>query len=260
MGIYIDITKFSFFRFFSYPFEILATAAKRIVEILFLILFWSILIKSSQINISLAEISSYFLIAIGVSDLTMTRWGKLSYLIGDMTKSGQISNYIVKPVRLIPTLYSMAMGRSGMTMTFAVMNILIGLIINPPKTLISVILFLAFFVTAIFLGIAENLFEGILFLHFTDASAIRNSIQNFMRLFTGALIPIYLFPDKFRQILRLTPFPGMVYGPTNSLNTNLISLSVIEDLGIAIAWAVVLNIIVYYFWKRAMKNYEAVGI
>ena len=78
MTVYFDIIRFSFLRFFTYPYEIVASVLKRVVEIAFLALFWSIYIKSSGISVSISQIIAYFLIAMGVADLTMARWGALS--------------------------------------------------------------------------------------------------------------------------------------------------------------------------------------
>ena len=89
MTVFLDIIRFSFLRFFSYPFEIIATTSKRIFEIIFLVLFWSIYIQSSGANISITQITAYFLIAMGVADLTMARWGALSSTLGNQIKSGQ---------------------------------------------------------------------------------------------------------------------------------------------------------------------------
>ena len=260
MSVYFDIIRFSFLRFFTYPFEILAMVLKRIIEVVFLVLFWSIYIKSSGVSVSIIQITAYFLIAMGVADLVMSRWGALGSLIGNMVKSGQISNYIIKPTKLIPTLYAMSIGRNGMRMMLAVINILIGLMIIPQKNVWTVIIFLLFLINAWFISFAYNIFEGTLFLHFTDAFGIRNSIQNFIRILTGSMVPLYLFPSPLKEILRFSPFPSMVYLPANSLsNPNALS-GVGVDLMIGLFWGVILNIVAFNLWNYSMKKYEAVGI
>jgi len=258
--VYFDIIRFSFLRFFAYPFEIIATVLKRIVEVVFLVLFWSVYIKSSGISVSLPQITAYFLIAMGVADLTMSRWGALSSLIGNQIKSGQISNYIIKPTKLIPTLYAISLGRNGMRLILAVINIFIGLSLMPPKNIFSLVFFLLFFVNAWAISFAYNILEGTLFLHFTDAFGIRNSIQNFIRIFTGTMVPLYMFPSPLKEILRFSPFPGMVYLPANSLSNTLTPHGVGMDIGIGIFWGITLNLLAFSLWNHSMKKYEAIGI
>ena len=260
MTVYFDIIRFSFLRFFAHPFEIIATTLKRVFEILFLIIFWTIYIKSSGAQISITQITAYFLIAMGVADLTMARWGALSSQIGNQVKSGGISNYIIKPTKLIPTLYAISLGRNGMRLILAAINILVGLWIMPPKSIFTLLVFALFFINAWAISLAYNILEGSLFLHFTDASGIRNSLQNFIRILTGTMVPLYMFPSPLKEILRFTPFPSMVYLAANSISSILIPREVFIDLCIGVFWAITLNFIAHSFWNYSMKKYEAVGI
>lgn len=260
MNVYFDIVRFSFLRFFAYPFEIFATTLKRVFEIAFLIIFWTIYIKSSGATISIYQITAYFLIAMGVADITMARWGALSSMIGNQVKSGGISNYIIKPTKLIPTLYAIAIGRNGMRLILAVINIAIGLWLMPPKSIFTLAVFVLFFINAWAISFAYNILEGSLYLHFTDASGIRNSLQNFIRLLTGTMIPLYMFPSPLKEILRFTPFPSMVYLTANSISSSLVPQEVFIDLSIGICWAIALNLTAFTFWNYSMKKYEAVGI
>lgn len=261
MTVYFDIIRFSFLRFFSYPFEILATTIKRVIEIVFLILFWTIYIKSSGTSTPITQITAYFLIALGVADLTMARWGALSSAIGNQIKSGQISNYIIKPTRLIPTIYAISLGRNGLRLMLAVINIAIGLWIMPPKSPGSLLFFLLFFLNAWAISFAYNILEGTLYLHFTDASGIRNSLQNVIRILTGTMVPLYMFPSPLKEILRFSPFPSMVYLPANALSSSApILSSLATDLSIGLFWGIVLNFLAFSFWNYSMKKYEAVGI
>ncbi len=225
-----------------------------------MIIFWSIYAKSTNQAISIPQISAYFLIAMGIADLTMSRWGAFGSTIGTLVKSGQISNYMIKPTDLVWSIYSLSLGRNGLRLMLALVNIAIGVIIYPPQGVLSVLLFFAFFVLSWFISFAYNLFEGTLFLHFTEASGIRNSLQNFIRVFTGALIPLYLFPSPLKEIVGFLPFSAMVYGPTNALTNTLASMNILFDLGIAVFWAVFLNFVVRRWWNYSMKKYEAVGI
>ncbi|EKD53607.1 MAG: hypothetical protein ACD_61C00007G0017 [uncultured bacterium] len=258
--VYWDIVRFSFLRFFAYPYEILAKTAERVIEVIFLIMFWSLYSKSSNQAVSVPQISAYFLIAMGVADLTMSRWGALSNLIGNMVKSGQISNYMIKPVNLVWALYAISLGRNGLRVMLAIINILLGLIIFPPQGILQIGMFVVMLILSWFISFAYNLFEGILFLHFTDAVGIRNSIQNFIRVFTGAMVPIYLFPSPLKEIVLYLPFPAMIYGPASAFSIQTFDYSVIRQILIALFWAVFLNIAMRKWWHYSMKKYEAVGI
>jgi ABC-2 type transport system permease protein len=147
-----------------------------------------------------------------------------------------------------------------MRVLLALLNLIIGLAVFPPKNLVSIFLFVIFFISAWWISFAYNLFQGTLYFHLTDAGGVRNAINNFIRVFSGEMVPLFLFPFTLGQIVRFTPFPSMVYGPTIALSTSVIDQNVILNIGIAIFWAIFLNIFTYLFWKRSIKNYEAIGI
>lgn len=258
--IYWDIVRFNFLRFLAYPFEILASVLKRVIEILFLILFWSLIVNSPGSHINLSQIVSYFFISMGIQDLVMAHWGPFGSDIATLIKTGQISNYLIKPLDIIPTVYSISLGRSGMRIILAIINLGIGVVIFPPKSIVSVFLFLIFFIFAWSIAFAYNLFQGSLYFYLTEAGGVKNALNNIVRIFSGEMIPLFLFPYTLSQIVRLTPFPSMVYGPTIALSTNNINGEVIINIFISLFWAVVLNIGVYLFWKKSIKHYEAIGI
>lgn len=260
MAVYFDIIRFSFLRFFTYPWEIIALVLNRVIEILFLILFWSLVVKSSGGQINISQIISYFFISMGIRDLIMSLWGPFGRELGEQIKSGDINKYLIKPVGIIPTIYSLSFGRNGIGILLAFVNLIIGISIFPPKNLVSIFLFLIFFFLAWWISFAYNLFQGTLYFHLTDARGIRNALNNFIRVFSGDMVPLFLFPFTLGQIVRFTPFPSMVYGPTIALSTGVIDRNVVINIGIAVFWAVTLNILVHIFWKRSIKNYEAIGI
>ncbi|OGM18847.1 hypothetical protein A2686_02295 [Candidatus Woesebacteria bacterium RIFCSPHIGHO2_01_FULL_38_10] len=257
--IYFEIAKFQFLRFLTYPLEILTSVLKRLVDTAFLIVLWSIIIKNTSGLITLPEIVSYFLLASGIEEIVMAHWGFLGDYLGWRIKLGKFSNYLLKPVSIIPQLYASAIGRNGMRVILAIVSIIAGIIIHPPQNSLSVALFLVFFITALFTGLAYNIILGTMYFHFVDASGVKNAISHMSRLLSGAMVPIYLFPENFKNLILLTPFPGMVYGPVNALKTNQLNQEVIVQLFVIIFWMLILNVGAYLFWNQSIKKYEAVG-
>ena len=146
-----------------------------------------------------------------------------------------------------------------MRVILAIVSIIAGIIIHPPQNSLSVALFLVFFITALFTGLAYNIILGTMYFHFVDASGVKNAISHMSRLLSGAMVPIYLFPENFKNLILLTPFPGMVYGPVNALKTNQLNQEVIVQLFVIIFWMLILNVGAYLFWNHSIKKYEAVG-
>jgi ABC-2 type transport system permease protein len=258
--IYFDILRFSFLRFLSYPYEILAEIARTIVMMTFLMFFWSLIINNSSNSVTILNIISYFLIATGIKEIVMAQYGEFGGTLGRLIKSGEINNYLMKPNSAVFAIYATSFGRSGLPMFVAAIMIMLGLVVQPPQSIISILLFIAFFINALLISFANNLFEGTLCFHTTEASGMRNSVAHIVGVLSGIMVPLYMFPDWLEKIVRLTPFPAMVFGPTIALSTNSITSEVMFNLGVATFWSILLNIFALYFWRSSTKKYEAIGI
>ena len=257
--IYFDIFRFQLLRNIAYPFELLAHILKRVLWIFFLIFFWSLVAQGNE-AINIRTLGSYFLIATGVTDITMAAWGFLSHFMGMYIKDGNINNLLVKPLNIIPSIYAISAGRNAVRLGLMLFFIFAGLIINLPQSMFSVVLFFAFLINAFLISFAKNILEGTMYFHLTDAWGIRSSLNHLITIFSGAQVPLYLFPDTLRQILMLSPFPYMVYAPTHALTVNNLSNDVIIGLGVGLFWAFALNIVALLFWRTSIKKYEAIGI
>lgn len=260
MRLYLKIVRFSFLRYLIYPLEIVSGVLKRGAEVLFLILFWSIYIKSSGINYSSNQLISYFLIAIGVGDLVMAKWGYFCHEIRHQIKDGSLNNNVIKPVNLLLLLYSNSVGKSGIKFIFSFVYIVLGLAISENLDPLLLIYFLLFLINAWAIGFAYNILEGSIAFYSTESGNINNTIQNTIAILTGSLIPLSFFPTTLQQIIRLTPFPSLVYAPSSILSLKLSQNEILINLLIGFFWAIALNLAAIKTWHHSIKKYEAIGI
>jgi ABC-2 type transport system permease protein len=260
MVVYLYILYFEFLRFLAYPVEIIANIVKRVVEIGILIFLWSLVLKNTSNGLDLRHIASYFLVAVGVGEIVMAKWGPFGSLLANSIRQGFLSNYLIRPRPILPTLYFTSYGGNGLRALVALFTFLLGIYLNPPQTVLAVILFFVFLVAAFAVAFAYNLFLGSLYFHIGEASGIKNSIEHMSRILSGAFVPLAYFPKSSLALVKLLPFQVMVYGPTNAISINSISSDVLNSVVIAFFWAIFLNIAAFLFWRRSIKSYEASGI
>lgn len=261
MKVYLLVAKFNFKRYLVYPIEMLSYLVKKVTIIGFLIFFWSIAFKDFSGNsLSLKENLSYFIFASGVADITMIDSQILGKFIRRRVKSGEISNYLIKPVRFIPFMYFSSMGTEGMRYILGVASIFVGLTLNFPQSYLGVLFFIPFFINALLLGITVNLIEASASFYFTEVGGLKNALNHIIKVFSGRLVPLTYFPIGIRSVLELSPFPYMVFAPTVSLEINAINSEVIKSLTVSTIWALGLISIILLIFKKALKQYEAIGI
>lgn len=260
MQLYLDIITFNFFRFLAYPFEILGNVGKRSFSIVFLILFWSIIGRYSSTKINIHDITGYFLIASSVNSFVMAEYTVFGDWINMIIRIGDLNNYMIRPIPLLPYLYSTYVGRIGLRLSFSFITLILGLLVTPPQSFASILLFFVFLFLAMIISFSLNIIVGVLGFYVTDPSGIRYAVGHFISILSGAAAPLSFFPEGLRNIVLLTPFPYLIFGPINALKMKTIDGSVLSSLGIASVWAVILFFFALIAWQKGIKKYEAIGI
>jgi ABC-2 type transport system permease protein len=256
---YYNVLKFSFKQSLVYGHEVAAVFIRKAIQIGGILLFWSILAQGSTTNLNVKELLSYFLIAGAVSEFVMANL-KFGRNTMKKIKNGEINIYAIRPVNIIYYLYSSYVGSSGLDYILGIISLTIGLLINPPRSIVSVLLFLIFLVLATILSFGINVLVAVLAFLTTEASSIKNVISHIIRVLSGAIVPISFFPGFSQTLVKLTPFPYLVFGPANALRTTSFSNQVLVDLTVATFWTILLYFFALLAWKQCFKKYEAIGI
>lgn len=257
---YWDIVKFNFLKFIFYPTEIFAAITYTIIEFGIILVFWNAVNQSSNQSLNITQLTSYFLISRGIAEIAMVNNYNFGRTLQKRIKSGEITNYMIKPVKILPYMCFYTIGQLGLNLIIALTSIVLGIIISPPASPLSLILFPIFFLTALMISLGLNIFMGLISFLTAEASGFKNVFTHITRILSGALVPLTLFPENLRKIVLLTPFPGMIFGPANALKTQEINNEVLLNLTVSFAWGAILLLLMIYFWKKLLAKYEAIGI
>lgn len=260
MTIYFDVAWFYFLRYLTYPLEMAAIALRRLIEVGLILVFWAAVAKSSTTPLDYRSLIAYFLIAGALNDLVMAQRTRFGQFLIKGIKTGKITQYIIKPISLVPYLYSAAAGQYGMTYFVAIIGLIAGLIVRPPASPLGVLLFMVATMLAIIIALYVNLFCGVLAFWTTEANSFRNVLAHVIKFLSGVYVPLYFFPEPLRTMVTYSPFPSMIYTPAHLLNFTSFTPEAIQLLAISVGWAIGSAIIVSALWKHGLKYYEAVGI
>jgi len=260
MTIYLDIIRFNFLRFLAYPIEIWAAVIKRFLDTGFLIVFWSIIAKSSHGSISLVPLISYFLLSGAINHIIAGQTLRFGKYLGNTIKMGTINTYLIRPLSIIPYLYSSSFGERSLSIGLSIIMFIIGILINPPSSVFSVVLFLVFLVLAATISFAFNLIVGIFSFYSPEALNFAHVFESIIKVLSGAIAPLTLFPANIKAFALLSPFPGMVYTPIAALQSTELNAEVAQSLMVNSIWAIALVIFALTWWNRAIRNYDAIGI
>lgn len=259
----LEVFKFNALKTLAYPWELAAFVVQRFIGLFFLLIFWTAVIEGSssiQDLPSLPNLIAYFLISGAVCDITFAYETKFGRSVMKLIKTGELSNYLIKPMASIPYLFSTFAGQTWMSLVYSALALLAGLLIFPPPGIMNVLLFIVFIILSYIISINFNFFVAILSFYVVEANGIRNMFNHIVRVFSGALIPLTFFPNPIRDMVLLSPFPIISFTPVYVLQNVLGAEELIYLFTVSLSWAVGLSIIMIFSWKRALKLYEGIGI
>lgn len=260
MRLYFDILIFNFLQFVHYPLEILFSGLTKILTVVFLMIFWSLVLKETGETDQISYLLGYFMISGGIGSVTMSERMKLGSFYRKSIKTGLITNYLLKPYHLLLATYTGVMGDRSVDLIPSILMIIAGIWIIEPASFISMILFIYFLIIAIFIGFSFNLMEGIFSFYFTETRGLMAAFAHITRFLSGSFIPLNYFPSQIGMLLTFLPFSYVAYTPITALTVESVDNNVIASCLLGLFWAVVLNLFMYYFWKKGLKRYEAIGL
>lgn len=257
---YFSIVIIGLKKVLYYPNELIFGFLHRFALMGFISLFWSIFLQESEKKLTSKEVISYFLITQSIAWLLMVTSQKYGSALRKLIQSGEISERMLKPVNVKFLIYFSAIGERPLSNIISVAALILGLIINPPVSVLSLVSFLLFLVMAGVIAYAFNLFEGVVTFYITEPSGIMNMFSHIARLLSGYWIPLMFFPEWVKSLAEYSPFPWMVHGPYQALYLEVSDPQLLKNFLLTLFWAIFLNVVMAYFWKKSIKTYEAIGI
>jgi ABC-2 type transport system permease protein len=260
MSLYWRIAWFNFGTYLAYPFEIIAASLRPVLEFGFVILFWTIVAASSHTTISISHLLSYFLLAEGMAGIFAPDGLKIGSFLAKEIKRGRLSQVLIKPVNPLRFEFAQVLGNRGIPIVVSLLFFTAGIALQPPRNLTSLGLFVLYLPVAAGISVGLSTLMGSTAFYTTESSGVRNVVSHTVRVFSGQLVPLYLFPSGLRLIATSLPFSAMVYGPAHALQTTALTWQEGQALATGLIWSLILLVISLYVWRRGLKSYEAVGI
>lgn len=261
LKIYFYIFYYNFLGILAYPYELLITVVQPALEVGFMALFWSMIAKNSHSYINLTSMITYFILVQFVAIWAINPDG-LNFVnyIGYRIKYGGLNQTLIRPLRPLPTLLFEHRGFYFIDMIFSVLLLFIAIILIGNVTVAQLIWFAIFlFLSFVTVFAFSTLISSIAF-STKEIGGIKNSISHLVRVLSGTLVPLTLFPENIKSVLIYTPFPSMVFAPINVLQNKLSLEDILFNLQISLFWAIILFAISVLVWRHNIKKYESIGI
>ncbi len=185
------------------------------------------------------------------------------HLLGNKIQEGTISNELMQPVHpvLTNTLMNSIAFKVLQLIVFVPVWLLLVVLFQPQLTYTPISILLAVPAVIMGFGIRFLLESTITLIAFwtTRVWAIHNLFFAFDSFLSGAFVPLTLMPLFAQNIAQFLPFQLAISFPVLLALNQMPPEQIALNFGLQIAWAIGLFILFMWVWRRAIKQYSAVG-
>ncbi len=189
---------------------------------------------------------------------TQVRGGDHDFELAEMIRSGQLSNYLLRPVGVVEFVYIRGVAPrlfiAGLCLTIGV---ILAQFFGFSGTRMIGAMFLALMGNIIHYQIGATLATtAFLWEESYSLLMVKNMVVN---LLSGELIPLNLFPSSLQWIWKSTPFYLYVFGPTQYALGRWSHTEFLIQIGISFLWILFGWAIIRLTWGAGMKRYVSLG-
>jgi ABC-2 type transport system permease protein len=266
MNKYWSIFKISFQQEFTYKSNFIMWRLRNIFRIIVTYFLWNtVFAGSSQIFFGYNRSGIFTYVFSLMAVIAIVSSARSQDIVNDIA-SGDLSNYLVKPINYFKYWFTRDMASKVLNLAFAAIEFSVLFYIFKPDLYFqnNIYSLLAFFVSLI---IATAIFFYVTFiissvpfwapeLGWPSQFLVTIVIVEFL---SGALFPIDILPAALQKVLMLTPFPYMVFFPIQVYLGKLTGAQLMYGFLISIIWAFVLWFLLKVVWQNGLKAYGAFG-
>jgi ABC-2 type transport system permease protein len=256
---YKGIFSIAFKNVYAYRVEAFSGAINSLANLFVLWVVWIAIFAASTTEIiggfTLPMMINYVILSALIQTYT---WTMVEYGMEEEIKSGSIATLLLKPFKY-PFYhffkdFGMVVGSSiiKFPIMVAVAVFALGFTIAAPEVIIitgisTILGYLVNFLVAFLVGLWAFWTVGSIW-------GFRLTKQVVMGIMSGAIIPLYLFPDWLVNIANVLPFKAIFHIPLSIYIGKITGIEILYSLGQQVLWIVILSALAASIWVISKKR------
>ncbi len=246
-----------------YRADFMSRSISWIVRFLISAYLWISILNSqgTLLGYDIPRMLSYFLLIQIVFSFVSSGAG---FQVANDIQSGELSTKMVMPVDYILLYMSKEIGRNIFFFIFNLFLYVGTIVLFPDYFQINTsIIHIALGMISMFFGFliifSMTFMIGMLAFWISHASRLIFTFFALITFLSGLIIPLEFFPENFKKILDLSPFPYLFYFPTHIMQVEVINYEIYKGFLTQIFYVIFLISSTYFIFNTGLKKYEAVG-
>ena len=257
MKLYLYYIKIKILESLTYKYEFFMTIAKQFFFILLTALFWKALYQNSSDigGVTVEDMLVYSVLSVFLQNFFSRT---IENQIRQRMRSGNIAIDYIKPVNLFAMYFANDVGNIVVNLVQRFIPVLlfsmVFIIVPVPVSVTAFLLFLISSVMSFFILWIFSAIFGLLYFWFTDTGNIGGIKDYIINILSGALVPVWFFPESLQQVLVYMPFIYTYQLPISIFIGKTGTKEAFTAMGIQVIWCVIFFIIFHLLSRKALKK------
>ena len=259
---YVEFAKIFFKAQIIYRFDVAITITEVVGRVLFAWLIWGAIFANRDMvgGFTFQAMLLYYVISSFIATLEIGNGGEVSATI----RGGHFSKFMVIPIN--PQLY-------WISQNFGVI-LYLAIFVLPAAVFCAIIFGAGVYVgqpAAILLGISMipigltfmityHVFIGLLAFKIQDVWVIEMVQSELIRFTQGGIVPLILLPEVAFAVIRLLPFPHIIFTPTMLIMGKISFAEGLFSFGLLSLWLAIITLVTQLSYQHLRVKYDGVGI
>jgi len=178
-------------------------------------------------------------------------------------RSGDIAIDLLRPIQYPLLVFADQLGRAAFRLVFVAVPVVVVSSVffefSWPPALLSALSFPLTVVFALLVSFGIGYLIALLSFWFLTTFHFSWAIGGLTTLFSGAVLPLWFFPDRWETVARLLPFQFLGFVPAAVWLGQIRGEELARTLMLGVFWSVVLLLIAQLLWKRATRQLVVQG-
>ncbi|MDP2874423.1 MAG: ABC-2 family transporter protein [bacterium] len=262
---YLQIAKSTIVGYFVYRLNFLLWRLRSfLVQFLALFFFWSAIFggRTEMFGYQKAQMFTYI---IGVTFLRSLVLGSRSQSLAQQIRSGELNNLLVRPVGIRSFWLAMDAGDKFLNLLFTTVEALLALALFKfplyfPKNPASYLVLIGFLIMAVLLYFFFSFTLSVIAFWTEETWATRFLIGVVLvEAFSGVYFPIDVLPVWSQNLVKMTPFPYLIFFPIKIWLEQLSPAALIHGTAVTASWLGIFFFGSWWLWQKGVKDYGAYG-
>jgi len=265
MSKYLRVFGASWQNEFTYRANFVLWRLRNVLRLLLTYFLWRGIFTTNQnvFGYSGSEMLAYVFLVLAVQALVLS--SSSADNMGGEIASGDISNYLVKPISYIKYWFTRDLSSKVLNLIFAVGEVsLLAILLRPQLSLSSDIYSLVWFLVSVSVAAISYYFLSIS-ARFVSFWAPENTwgisfvILILVEVLAGGIFPLDILPTGAQVAAQFTPFPYLVYYPISILTGKITGAESARIILQSSVWMVFLMWLSRHIWRKGLIAYSSEG-